>query len=172
METNHASKNENKKHTYFPAETPSYPKFQWRCYGYGRFALCLIMLISEEKIKQGETYTRKFRPAGLTNKWLHEQLLRFMPWFPKLFLAGRKGSPLKPDDVYQRWHKMAYETKPGPGNSYTVGQSKEHPRNDKRLQPILEYVEVLYKKNKELTPSQVSEACSKVGIVFGYLGKK
>lgn len=157
MKTNAATENGNKKKPYKRVKTRTGPNFNWKDYEEGRTAKCLIILIVEEKVSPGESYSRKFRQAGLTKKWLHDELIRFMPWLPEMYREHR-GCELKPNIVYDRWHKMVYQTKPGPGNSHTVGQSSEHPRDNAKLQKCLGRVEKLFKRNLPISKEEAIEA--------------
>jgi hypothetical protein len=166
MIENHVTTNGHVRRNYKRTRQRTGPVTQWLRMGWGRFAKCLLTLISEEKVKVGETYSRKFRESGLSESYLYERITYFMPWLPRLYLNAR-GKPLTPGIVYDRWHKQLYNTRSGSGNSYTVGQSHEHARNDKRLIPLLSYVEELYKEGRPLSQKQVAQACHKIGIEFG-----
>ena len=158
MESNKASKNGHKKRKYVRINTYKGPKGNFVDHPEGRTAKILIALIAETIIKPGETYDRNFRKAGLTKEWLYSELVRLAPWVIDFYSSTRPGWILTPHIVYSRWHKgCVYNTNSGPGNSYTVGTGKEHPRNNLRLQPFLESVDKLFKRNVATT---LEEACN------------
>jgi hypothetical protein len=172
MESNKKSKNGFRKNNYHRARQRIGSVFPWKGLGYGRFALCLTVLITEEKVRPGETYGRDFRACGLTDKWIYARLIEFLPWLPAKYLVTR-GKPMTPSIVYNRWHKgVVYQTKSGAGNSYSVGCSSEHPRNHRSLQPLLAGVDGLFKRNKPITEGEVAAACYEVGMKFGRCGNE
>jgi hypothetical protein len=165
--SNKASPNGNSKRTYLRLKQREGPIFPWKKIGYGRLALCLIALIAEEKVKPGDTYDRSFRDCGLTDEWLLSELLRFMPWLAQMY-ERKRGTALTAHVVYDRWHKgCVYQTKPGAGNSRTVGCSTEHPRNHPSLQPLLQAADTLFKRNRPITQADAARACYACGMKFG-----
>jgi hypothetical protein len=165
MKTNKATVSGHKKRKYKRTKSRTGPVFPWKILGYGRFALCLISLIAEEKVQPGDTYSRTFRATGLTDKWLYARLTELMPALSMAYKINR-GCDLTASIVYNRWHKMVYQTEPGAGNSYTVGASDEHPLNHPDLQPLLQYVEPLYKRGKPVTCVEVARACHAAGMNY------
>lgn len=172
MEENKKTRNGILRRNYKREKSYSGPTYPFKKCGCGRFVLCLIYLIAGEKIKRGETYDRNFRKAGLTKQWLFDELVRFLPWFKREYTKGRPGYTLTPDIVYDRLHKMFYNTEKGPGKSYPVGSSWEDPRNHLALQPFLELAEHYFKRNKPISITEVIECCRELGVEFRTYGRK
>ena len=159
MKTNKATRLGDKKAKYpeSRASVRGRRNFPWVHKELGRVAKILIMLIGSKVVEIGETVDRNYRSAGLTKEELYSELIRFLPWLPGYYKRTTKGNALTPHIVRQRFYMM-YLNGTGKGECRAVSMGGEHPLNQKDLRPLVPGIEVLFKRNRRVTPTEAFAA--------------
>ena len=134
--------------------------FPWQHNPIGRVAKVIIGMIADKTAGSAAEIERDYKAAGVTAAFLYRQLMGILPCIADECLKVR-GTPLKPSDVYHRFHKMFYDNTAE--REQRGRRSGEHYKSNPYLRPLIPAVDKLLRAGKIITPEQAN----KVGQLDG-----
>lgn len=118
--------------------------YPWKDTRLGRVGLCVIWHIAEKQVGDSR--------YGVSMADLFLGLIHRCPWIPKEY-ARVTGRTLTQSIVYNRWHKMLYDTGRR-GRSKAAAIGREHPKNHHKLEGVYARVEAALEEDGVITLKQ------------------